>query len=248
MINTENFHIDYNEFRNVYGMIEDNDEGKLGHNPLRFNTTYVYAARKWFKLSPDQIFRQQMDYRNHFIVPGLLMRSPAHLDLQEGPDDYVAAGFYADMIDRVYAKEILKYGRSQKWLGLIPKYLYNNVNPGVFTGSAWIGRQQQVIAHLQWAAGETPPMWRRLWWASVILLSAYVAERDDQDGKVLSWMLIKVAYHKGGWLERFVSDRWVKIFRLQYPGGIGQVLKDYFNRGGKVPHPHEKYLWGEYGP
>lgn len=160
------------------------------------------------------------------VEPGLLKRSPTHPD-QQGPDDYIGAAAASYFIDQgLLAKTILEYGRTHpaRWKGLPVHYVYNNVKPGEFSSSAWLGRQPALIAHLQFCAGETPALWRQLAWAAAILM----AKPESQDDWVLSSLLVMVAGDRT-WVTRQASRRWKENFKQAWPGGLKQVLTAYFN-------------------
>ncbi len=78
----------------------------------------------------------------------------------------------------------------------------------------------------QFAAGETPPIWRKFWWCLSVLFSL-TANKNNQDAYTLSWQLTRVAEGKS-WLCDLIISFWRKKFRQQFPGGISEVLENYF--------------------
>jgi len=186
--------------------------------------------------------------------PGLYTRAAGHPD-QEGPDDYIGLSAIAALASRPeIAKEIIQYGQAPVLLkgvlagsqydkfseigdalfgNIAVTYNYNNVVPGTMHRSSWLGRQPQVIASLEWAAGLSPPLWRRLYWFVVVCASGSKTSRT-QDW-MLSWLLIVVAGDKT-WLNRLASAIWWRRLKRNV-GSLQTVFQSYFG----PEHPITKY-------
>lgn len=207
-------------------------------NGLLFTAEFVVMLKKRGELTFDAKEHFFNIYQKCMVEKGLFARGPGHPE-QEGPDDYVGIAALSYALDLPLAKWVLDYGRSHpvSWGPLTLDYNYNNVTPNTLDprGSSWLGRQPQLIAHLMWAAGETPPLWMRLWWCLVIVLSTF-AEPGDQDARFLSWLLVNTGKH--GWIEKIAIKWWYYKLKKTYPDGMRSVAgSGYFEAG----HPFIKY-------
>lgn len=224
---------DFAQVRDRFGMISPYPTGAVSGNGIRYTTEYIYVLKR-YNHDRTEIRRALTAVMTCEIAPGLFARTPDNLS-QQGPDDYVALGHLSAMVAPRIAREILAHGRKWtnfKWF-VFPFYYDNSKQ-----GSSWSGLftlQQQLVAHLQWAAGETPPLWRRVWWALSVLASSF---SRTQDSKMLSWHLCKVAQNKG-WIEKYVTRFFRKQFKKHYPRGAGQVMAEYL---GQRQHPLAVYL------
>jgi hypothetical protein len=113
------------------------------------------------------------------------------------------------------------------------RYVWNNVNPGTFQPSSWLGRRMEVIATMQMAAGRfvNPIYW--LYWA-VTMLTLLSPKRDirRQDAYTLRFHSALACDGYGpitSWICKRVRKEVVKDY-----GGFGQMLAMYFN---KPEHP-----------
>lgn len=179
--------------------------------------------------------------------PGNLKRGPVHPD-QNDHDDYTgvaAASTWA-------ASRILSRGRAGVPVqGTQIRWVYNNVCPGTFwhpgeprsrneriigwllgapaghrvNGNAFLGRFPHLIAHFQWAAGETPPLWRRLIWCLVVATACW-GDPKQQDGWRLTYLMAHVAPPRSP--EMCAVSIWRTRFRKHWPGGIAEVRRRYF--------------------
>lgn len=255
----------YAPYLDKWGMAQP-APGTVSGNGLRFTGEYVASLMRAGELTDDI----KRSLRNVILVceksPGNISRFPGSPD-QESVDDTVATLWWSKEVGDDFAKRWLAFGRKApqilategltdfekrpiwrkalypiaKMLGLT-KYTYNTINgnPNEFNFDAWLGRQQQIVCHAQFIAGETPPLWRKLWWCAAVIMSA----REDishQDGKVLSWYLIKAAKGKS-LLCDYVGRYWIKKFKEQTDLGLGRVLNDYMG-----PGPWVVGLTGEFG-
>lgn len=150
---------------------------------------------------------------------GVLCRNPGNTGYQEGPDDYVGA---SSLLCAAYF--ILRYGKSH-WFN------YNNVNLDKITKSSWLLRQPQLIAHMYYGAEKKPNLFLRLYWHLAILYSALTTKKTDQDGWMLTWLLIRT--HPDTWVERVWRKKVKKLF-----GDQGLKNLNYLNNGN---HPITKW-------
>lgn len=235
-------------------------------NGVRYTADAVLAALNQDKLTPfrKEYFARIFSQCEHQKHPGLLMRTPDNGFGYQSVDDTVGALTAGYFIGNGFPMRWLNHGR-RGCLGIdesdpnfekvklsrkiywalcllnfsarVP-YVFNNRNPGKFAVASWLGRQQQVVAHAQFAAGENVPLWRQIWWCISIFSSAYATHPD---GWVLACHLVKVARGKS-WLCDKVGNFWRRKFRQKYREGLGEVLFEYWG-----DHPNTRYLHGEFG-
>lgn len=246
----------YNDFKpyiDKYGLVQPSPGGGSGNGLLY--TSEMIVGLNDFGLLRDEMRLSLFDtYRDCEIIPGLFRRDPNNTGNQEGPDDYVGIAAASPFIPGNFAKRILTYGQSRRtpirglleelkfpnflvtllgWMKF--RYNYNNINPNVMNKGSWLGRQPQLIAHFQFAAGETPWYWRKLWWCGAVLSSLFA---KDHDSYILSYLLIRTA-EKKSFLARMTAKIWRHYQNKRYPGGISQVIGEYFQN---PSHPLVKWL------
>lgn len=227
----------YKTFTDYKGLVQPTPAA-VSHNGVLYTAQYVVALMRHNSLTEHERARLIQVFRSCELEPGLLMRHPVeHREVQQGPDDYVGAITASYLLGSHQAHRILEYGRHHG-------FIYDNINSGIINhyGSAYIGRQQQIVTHLQFATGETPSLFRKVWWCIAVLSSA-LAKRDNQDAKILAWLLIVVANRKSTLCD-LVSRFWIWKFKRDWPGGIGDVLANYFQN---PHHPSARYLKNEFG-
>lgn len=193
--------------------------------------------KRWRFLEDADNARFEAVIKSCEVVPGLLSRHPSlHQNVHQEHDDITAAITMSHICGGDFARRFLAHGRNGLFQNFIP-YNFNNVEPGKFTWVTWIGRYQQVICHAQFAAGETPPWWRKVWWMVAMIKTAIW---PDQDGVVLTWMMREVAKGRDPSCDR-VIEFWEQKIPEAFPAGIGQVLQAY----GWKDHPNTRWLWGK---
>lgn len=134
--------------------------------------------------------------------------------------------------------------------GIPVKYVYNNVNPqtflneeGKFTLAPWIGRQLNLLAHLQFSAKQQPSPERMLVWLGALGQSMMSSPRN-QDGWILGWLLTVSASNMPslGADAKDAIKLWTDFFSKSFPGGQNQLFRSYFNN---TEMPLSKYFPGE---
>lgn len=192
--------------------------------------------------------------------PGLYNRWQGNA-AQEGPDDYIGIVGGSVACGSGIASQILAYGYSQVvkagdllkllyptpnawqqalitllgWVSL--RYNWNNQNPGQPSLSAWLGRQPAIVAHMQWGAGQTPALWRRLVWFVGMVFFADWKDPSSTTPKILNWQFINVAKNKG-WLEGWAAKIWYQNLAKNYPNGMKDIMTIYFG----ADHPCAKWV------
>lgn len=229
---------DFAPYKDEYGLIHP-EIGKISGNGIRYTCEYWFALEK-----PYHTVSENIDILTSLRIcepkPGLLYRHPTNKLEQEGPDDYVAriAVCTSWPID-CFAKRFLEYGRANGFIYDNNPFL-TKISPLFADTGAYLGRQQQIICHAMWAAGEEPDLILKAWWVLALMQSAF---SKKQDSKILGWYLVKVAKGRSSAIDLFILF-WRWKFKKHYPGGVGEVLKNYF---GSDEHPSVKWLWNEFG-
>jgi hypothetical protein len=247
---------DFKVYTDQYGLVQPSP-GETSGNGLLYTAEYILALAAHGALDDAEKQRLMAVYRACQVLPGLMRRSPAGAPFcgdQEGPDDYVGVGAAANLIGTSLAQDVVKYGQSQgadRWssitedegnqtwskvlywtlrvlsLGSPVRWVWNNNDPRGFSEASWLGRQQNLVCHLQVAAGENPPLWRKFWWCLTILSSMF-SDPTDQDSWILSWLCVRTMGDRF-WLCKWVGKLWTWKFKKAWPHGAGQLLGSYFN-------------------
>ena len=175
------------------------------------------------------------------LEPGLYQRLPKKLGVtdQEGPDDYMGAlaGFSGIRECRA-ADDMIAYGKRTG-------FIYNNVNPGKFTFSAFMGRFPQIIGQMYWAAHRKGPPLSTAWAIASILFSLRRHWSKDQDGYRFSALLILTHWNllpseQSSAFNAAARLWWNALFNMGYD--MGEIVGRYI---GDPTHPLAR-LWGEY--
>ena len=252
-----------------FGLIQppewhQNNRVKVSGNGARYTAEYLFALLHHNKLDNIEIqrLRKVFSSLNHPKHRGLLMRTPSNAFGQESIDNTVSALTASYILGSSFARDWLNYGKTElsthfdtsvkrrkesRWLfrlvslfGLRKiKYVYNNINPGYFNNSAYLGRFGQLIAHAKFCDGATPNLLLQFWWSLSILHSMWKNRKDHHaDTYFLSYHLIHVAKNKT-FITRLISRIWLKWFKGRRPYGLGQVLEENY---GWKSHPSAHYL------
>jgi hypothetical protein len=228
---TDAIEIDLLHWRDKWGLTTANRELKPSANGLRFTAESLYICKKYDL--PKTVMTLIDSMKSCQKTPGLYMRTPDNYFGQEGPDDYHGVALASFLYDPSMAREVLAYGQNT-----FPTYYYKNSDKAKLL-SPWLGRMPQLIAALKWAAGYEPTEFEKLYWMGVITASAF---DKQQDSKMLSWALCKIAEGREKRIDRVIAF-WRNKFRRHYPYGAGQVMGKYF---GNPNHPSAKYLIGDH--
>lgn len=227
--------LEIKKFTDSTGLVHPKKKGVSG-NGLLYSAEYFVLLSNMKALTASDIIQWKNALFSCRRLPGLYNRHKTKTD-QNSVDDYVGIAAANSVTRQKHLSlEILNYGKNQGF----PKYVYNNVSPGVFTASSWLGRQGQLIAHIELSAGITPPIWRTAWWVSSLIYSGMTSKKENHDAWILSYLVAKVGISAGGIFE-LTAKLWFKRFEKVWPGGLGAVLSDYFKN---PDHPLAKY-WRE---
>lgn len=212
-------HEEFKRFTDQYGLLSDKSKGGKGvvsGNGILYTAHYVLALTDNRKLTIED--GEQIGNALNLVEKesGLYMRSVEKPNDVEGPDDYVGIGTLSEFLfhpDR--AARVLK--RLRMTGGSL-----NTTTPGKWTPRTWLGRQQQLVCHLQFAAGEKPDPFKLLIWC-ISVLSSMLSKHEDS--YILSYHLVRV-----GEKHSFIAMIVGQIFRLQ-KRTIKSVLEAHFGPG-----------------
>lgn len=237
---------EFHEYTDRYGLIHsvkvNSDKAPSTQNPLLYTSeAYILFALSGLNLMEVKPFGSIV--KQCEIEPGLYKRHP-ECDDQEAHDDYTGlCAASAITADRGIAKNILNYGRNNiTWfMKIIPlRYVYLNSPTGNLR-KAWLGRMPQTVAHIRWAAGETPNLFQRLWWAAAIAKSAF-GSGEDSDNWTLSWLLIQTyrnrATRAGCLLADFAVSLWIRGMKNR---AISMQLVQWLYLGKDLNNPFYRY-------
>jgi hypothetical protein len=224
----------------------DNALGRGTGNGVMYTAEYAYLLHtEQYDLGYPEFLKEKFRLIELLascqVMPGLFKRSPTH-KTPNAPDDYFGAALSSKYLnDGRTASNILSYGR-QSW------GCYNDQAPGVWRWKSWFYRMPQLVAHWQFCAGQRVDLFLLLIWC-VSVYRATTRPRKSQDSYRKLWMMLKAAdgYNKLlDWYIAWIRKRFAKVF----PGGIGQVEKEYGwtanpKKGRPVDHPIIKHLWGD---
>jgi hypothetical protein len=120
------------------------------------------------------------------------------------------------------------------------RYVWNNVNPGTFQPSSWLGRRMEVIATMQMASGRfVNPIYWTYWAVNMLRVAAF--KDKDHDGYTLRFHSALACEGYGpvtSWICRQVRKAVARDF-----GDLGQLLGRYFV---KMHHPIVALCYGKY--
>lgn len=194
--------------------------GVGSNNGILYTSEYYVLLVKLGLARHDDLYAFEQTMRKCQIEPGLFKRHPGASD-QEGPDDYIGLTTAAYLLGSDIAKEVLDYGKRHA-------FLYNNEMPGSVEHtddrpnySAMFGRSPSLIAHLYFAAGETPSFPLRLCWAVSVAYSAF-RPSSDQDSHILSSLLVSAMGDKSGLCAHAARLR-------PSESKMRQIVGDYFS-------------------
>lgn len=154
---------------------------------------------------------------------GLILRPPPFSQDQDSVDDFIG---YAS-ISPSLAGDALRYGRANlfrpKIFGSLIGFRYHySILSDEQDVVAWLGRFPALIAHFQFAAGETPWLWRRLWWFFSV---AFSGSRTNQDPWILNWQMLET---EGG--KSLLGRAAFRIYRWRLNRnwvGLAHVFSEY---------------------
>jgi hypothetical protein len=263
---------EFTPYTDQYGLIHDKPPTSEVLIPSGNGLLYTAEACVIMQLSKVSYDRKKIadGVRDSQVKskPGLFNRGPTKLNDLEDHDDYIGLGALSNICGfRDVARAILSYGRgSDQSSGAsalrsdcsdfgfarvqlnqcktVP-YNYNNVEPGKFCWSTWMGKSPDIITHLKLAAGERPTQEELSVWAAVLIYNGQMAtlKKDEKTPWLLSWLMVLTyqlaQYHST--TADYAAVEWWKLLHARFPdGGIKQAMTEYLSEGAK--HPLAKHI------
>lgn len=237
MLKSDKIFIDYNQYRDKFGLQQPSNDYSTSENGIRFTAQYLIAIIRRKLFLPMEKVRLRIVIESCFRKPGLLMRSPEN-PRRDAIDNHVALGVLAKFLNPQWAVDVIEYGRKHRGF-------YDSITPNKPRISAFLWRHPQLFMHLKLAARPKKKFfiwpWEYLVWC-VCLVGA--SKTRDQDSRSLTVMLCLVACGYSRFTD-FLIRRFVRGFRKSYARGWGQLLGEYYQNPN---HPDVTYLDQYFGP
>lgn len=221
---------DFKAWTDKYNLVQD-APGRISGNGALFHADFI-ACCESYKTTPPVWAQSSILTLEDKDNPGLLFRVPGdrHAYGHEGPDNPTGALNAGRILGNGYPSRFLKYMRATG-------NLFNQREPGVWRIKSDFSRFQHIIAHAQWCAGESPGLFRKLWWCIGTLINAFQGPSKISD-KCLQLHLNQAA--RGKW---WLSDICISIWEARQKKtwmGWGHMRGVYYKRG---DHPMTKYMY-----
>lgn len=269
---------DFKPYRNAWDIVDDNKVKRGSGNMAQMNADYTLLLVLRGALTLVERKRLIGNVESLIATPGLLMRTPDNAYGYESFDNTIAVLSQSHWLGMTFAHDFLKYGRGGavrvdtsdinktkvfwahfvfglfKFFGATPvKWVYNNIKPGEFALSSFIGRSQDIICLAQFIAmhqrtvivgDDIPPPWRRAWLIGTILLNAFF-KMSDKDSTDKNWHIARTLDECAPKFSfpyvRAATEIWHKKFKKAWPGGIGQLRREHIE---DKQHPMGNHGWG----
>lgn len=221
----------FSGFRTLLGFVSRNTSSSISQNEALNGFLEILS----YEDSGLGSVKDKLTLNNNYLLlitpDGSSIRAPGSSDL-ESTDNLVGFGVMGAFLSKYLLKRIYDYGRGHFWIW--PSR--NIVKENIFR--RWLGRQQQVVAHIKYALNIEPMMIQELWWSAAMYLSTK-ADINDQDAFVLSYLLYRVELRstKRSWISRLASNYWRKSQEKRNPEGIHRYIK-----GWHPSHPALNYI------
>lgn len=166
------------------------------------------------------------------FVPGRYGRYPGDTE-NDAWDNLVGIAYASYVLDLPFAADIYQYGHTTGWV-------WNNADPGKWTGASYLGRYPTFIPFLKTAAkaGGLNPFAQMM--VSGGYLSNWFEEKAATSGRLLLRLQAECLCHHGP-----ISDAgihvWKKRMKQLYPGGYRELMGIYFGQD----HPFTQYAPSE---
>ena len=243
----------FKPYTDQYGMITNNNQGISTQNGNLFTAHYVYGLFVKNLLNDEEKQRLLSVYSNNMMPnTGILCRLPVSsgsIERQAQDDIYGLMSVEAMVTPelRALTRHVYEYGKisavgidstepnqsfekkvywALKLLTFRRRWVWNNIEPGKFDATSWLGRFPAFIAVMQMSLRErvTPLSW--LVWAGTSLRSAWYGDKTDNNGDCL--MLHGAIAARGyGRLTDWVCDQIHKGIGRKY-GSAGGLMLEYF--------------------
>jgi len=241
----------FQAWTDVYGMITNNSQGNSTDNGNLYTAHYVYGLIATNQINEQEKQRILQVYANNFSEPGILCRTPNFPGDRQAQDDIyglMSAEALLTPNDRKMTRSIYEYGlksasgvdSTEPYQGAQTRaywairvltlgrcrWVWNNVQPGKFDETSWLGRFPAFLAVMQMSLKKrvNPFFW--LWWAGSCFWDYCFGNINDNNGDCLMLHGVIAASGYGpltDWICRLVH----KNIKRKY-GSTGVLLSDYF--------------------
>ncbi len=162
---------------------------------------------------------------------GRLNRTPENKE-QNSIDDYLFTAMTCKLIGTTkFMKLIVDYGWDHGWV-------YANDDCKNLE-KAWLGRFPALIGSMKIVAGYRPSILETTWTFFSLIFS-----NKEQDSLALNWA-IKIIWKGRNRFIDFALEVYTKRFKKAYPGGMGELLKAYYDND--IWHPDYRFLENDFG-
>jgi len=241
----------FQPYTDQHGMITNNNQGQSTDNGNLFTAHYVYGLFQTKQIDDTEKQRILNVYAANFSQSGLLCRTPNFPGSRQAQDDMfglMSAEALIEPTHRVMTRTIYNYGLNsaqgidstepdqnfQKWIfGAIKaltfgrcRWVWNNVQPGKFDVTSWLGRFPAFIATMQMALKERVSPFSWMVWAGTSLYSAWFGNSSGNNGDCL-FLHSAVAVQGYGFLTDWVCNQIHKGIARKY-GSAGGLMQAYF--------------------
>jgi hypothetical protein len=222
---------EFGPYRNKYGFVSAG--GDFAHNPI-FHGFYIALLQRLGLLTEQQkrIQKVLMQKLIHPDYPGILLGAPYGQKNSNkfSHDNHKAMFWISKTLGMSFAQDFLDHGRKHAWN-------YNPDHPEKFTLYGAYGRNGEMIAQAQIAAGENPGFMMGAW-LTVHMYHAAIQRRKHIEPMTLPYYIAKTVNGHNGFIS-LACNYWRSQGLKKYPGGMGEVL-DHWG-GPWKGHPYVKY-------
>lgn len=242
------------DWRQPDGLIAPKSERPGTENPdttgdgIKHFSMYHGLLVKRGESRPSDLVEFETVIRSCYVRPGLPHRSPTKTGEQVSKDAIGSAAYAGKKLGSAIPYEILNLGNSMRWGPF--KWFYPNLFPErfekggsipfrmIFTvefWSAWMGKNPEVVAHLQWCGlppGHTPHILRIIYQGIYFL----VVKTGHTGLNSFNQEMVEAAYGHNSFLD-LCMDVWVSRINYKWPGGLKQSLTEEL----EPQHPNVRY-------
>lgn len=234
-----------------YGMMTNNPNGESTDNGNLFTAHYTYGLVSTNQINDEEKQRILQVYKNNFLQPGILCRTPNFPGNRQAQDDMYGL-FSAEALlnpnNREMTRSIYEYGKMSAH-GVDPtepyqtaqriasigikiltlgrsRWIWNNINPGTFDEASWLGRFPAFLAVMQMSIKEqvNPIDW--VYWAVSSLYSAWFGDSSGNNGDCLM-LHGAIAVQGYGKISDWVCRQIHNGIKRKY-GSAGGLMLAYF--------------------
>jgi len=234
-----------------YGMVTNNGQGNSTDNGNLYTAHYVYGLVATNQINDSERQRILQVYANNFSQSGILCRTPNFPGNREAQDDMYGLMSVEALLEpthRFMTRAMYEYAQKGAqgidsmepyqgaqsrayWaikiltLGKV-RWVWDNVQPGKFDETSWLGRFPAFLAVMQMSLRERVNLFFWMYWAVTCLWDFCFGKTSDNNGDCL--MLHGALAAQGyGPLTNFICKLIHKNIKRKY-GSAGVLMSDYF--------------------